>query len=199
MSEPGTDKPGRVSAEPTDASLLLAARRDPDAFCEVYERHYAAIRSWFQARVRNEAAALDLTAETFAQALRGLRRFRDEADGSAAPWLYGIARHLWLKYERRQRIETTAREKLGMLLRLYSTDDLETVDDRIDQERTAGAVRDAFSMLRDEEREALNLRVVQGLSYAEVARELGSSEPAARKRVMRALRALRSRVEGVWQ
>lgn len=184
--------------QPSDAVLLAAARTDPDAFCEVYERHYAAIRAWFQARVRNDALALDLTAETFAQALRGLHRFRDEADGSAAPWLYGIARHLWLKYERRLRVETSAREKLGMPLRDDALEDLERVDDRIDVEDTAAAVRMAFGQLRPGEREALELRVVQGLSYAEVARELGSSEPAARKRVMRALRALRNRLEGVW-
>ena len=189
MSEP--------QPQPTDAWLLAAARTNPAAFCEVYERHYAPIRSWFLARVRNDAVALDLTAETFAQALRGLHRFRDEADGSAAPWLYGIARHLWLKYERRARVETAAREKLGMPLRDYTVDDLDRVDQRIDTEGDVRAMRRAFGTLRPEEREVLELRVVQGRSYAEVARELRSSEPAARKRVMRALRALRSRLEGV--
>lgn len=189
MSEPDPQ-------QPSDAWLLAAARTDPEAFCEVYERHYAPIRSWFLARVRSEAIALDLTAETFAQALRGLHRFRDEAEGSAAPWLYGIARHLWLKYERRARVETAAREKLGMPLRDYTVDDLDRVDERIDSEVDARAMRLAFGGLRPEEREVLDLRVVQGLSYAEVARELRSSEPAARKRVMRALRALRSRLEG---
>ena len=141
--------------QPSDAWLLVAARSDPEAFCEVYERHYAPIRSWFLARVRDDSVALDLTAETFAQALRGLHRFRDEANGSAAPWLYGIARHLWLKYERRARVETAAREKLGMRIRDYTVDDLDRVDERIDSEGEVRAMRRALGDLRPEEREVL--------------------------------------------
>ena len=54
-------------------------------------------------------AALDLTAETFAQAWHASRRFKDMADGSGAPWLFGIARNLVRQYHKHNRIETAAR------------------------------------------------------------------------------------------
>jgi DNA-directed RNA polymerase specialized sigma24 family protein len=77
----------------TDAELIRAARVDGEAFAELYRRHARAIASWFAARTPTRIAG-ELTAETFAQAALSLKRFRDEANGSAAPWLYGIARNV---------------------------------------------------------------------------------------------------------
>jgi RNA polymerase sigma-70 factor (ECF subfamily) len=75
----------------TDAELLRDAT-DATAFAELYRRHATTVFAWFRARL--EWAAADLTAETFAQAWLGRRRFRDERGGSALPWLLGIARNV---------------------------------------------------------------------------------------------------------
>ena len=83
-----------ASAVSTDASLVAAARHDPDAFRELYERYAQAVHEYFVRRTGSRAAALDLTAETFAQTWLVRARFRDEANGSAAPWIYGIARNV---------------------------------------------------------------------------------------------------------
>jgi DNA-directed RNA polymerase specialized sigma24 family protein len=45
-------------------------------------------------------------------------RFRDEAGGSAGPWLYGIARNVLLESVRRGRLERAACTKLGVFERL---------------------------------------------------------------------------------
>ena len=55
-------------AAPSDASLLAAARHDPDAFRELYERYAETVHQYFVRRTGSSATALDLTAETFAQA-----------------------------------------------------------------------------------------------------------------------------------
>ena len=52
----------------TDAQLLQAARQDPTAFREFYDRYAVWMRSWLVRQTGSESAALDLTAETFAQA-----------------------------------------------------------------------------------------------------------------------------------
>ena len=77
----------------------------------------ASTRSTLRARADADAA-FDLTAETFAQAWLVRRRFRDEANGSAAPWLFGIARHLVAQSVRSRRIESGACERLGIRDRL---------------------------------------------------------------------------------
>src|ERR1041385_9226178 len=99
----------------SDSSLLAAARTDPHAFRELYERYASRIHAFHLARSRDEEAAHDLTAETFAQAWLSRKRFRDEAAGSAAPWLFGIARHVLLNSVRRGKLERSACERLGML------------------------------------------------------------------------------------
>src|SRR4051795_1647063 len=115
----------------TDADLLAAASGDPLAFREFYDRYAAWVHSWFARQTGSESAALDLTAETFAQAWHSLRRFRDMADGSAAPWLFGIARNLLRQYYKHNRIETAARERLGLPLAFAESEDYDAVDERV--------------------------------------------------------------------
>jgi RNA polymerase sigma-70 factor (ECF subfamily) len=194
VSEPSGEATHRVIR--TDAELLLAARQDPQAFRELYERYAVWMRSWFLRHTGSESAALDLTAETFAQAFGAARRFRDEADGSAAPWLFGIGRNLLRQYHKHNRIETAARERLGMPLAFAECEEYDRVDERDEAVVLAPRLRRALGGLPTEQRRALQLRVVHQLPYEEVAGRLGCSQNAARLRVSRALRALTAQVRG---
>jgi RNA polymerase sigma factor (sigma-70 family) len=179
----------------TDAELLGAARNDPQAFREFYDRYALWVRVWFTRQTGSESAALDLTAETFAQAWHSLRRFRDLADGSGAPWLFGIARNLLRQYHKHNRIETAARQRLG-LAALAEGDEYEAVDERVAARSLAPALAAAVRLLPPAQRAALELRVVPQLDYDEVAGRLGISQNAARLRVSRALRALTVELQG---
>ncbi len=61
----------------SDAALLAAARDDPGAFRALYDRHAERVRGYHLRRSGDAQAALDLTAETFAQAWLGRGRFHD--------------------------------------------------------------------------------------------------------------------------
>ena len=132
-------------------------------------------------------AAPDLTAETFAQAWISKRRFRDGLRRLRAPWLHGIARNVLRESARRDRVETRARERLGLPLDLAAEDGYDKVDARLSP-RTSLA--DAVDGLPEHERRALELRVVDELPYDEIARRLRLRPAAARLRVSRALRRL---------
>jgi RNA polymerase sigma-70 factor (ECF subfamily) len=173
----------------TDAELLIAAPEDPQAFHEFYARYAVWVRSWFVRQTGSDAAALDLTAETFAQAWRAVRRFKDMADGSGAPWIFGIARNLLRQYHKHNRIETAARSRLG-LPRAFTDDEYERVDEAQRAQSLRGQLDAAVGALPSDQRAALELRVVEDLPYEEVAGRLGCSQNAARLRVSRALRAL---------
>ena len=180
----------------TDAQLLALASKDPLAFREFYDRYAAWVRSWFLRQTGSDSAALDLTAETFAQAWHASRRFRDMAEGSGAPWLFGIARNLLRQYHKHNRIESAARERLGLPAAWADCEDYEAVDERLEAGSLAPALRLAIKALPREQRRALELRVVQQLEYEEVAGALGCSQNAARLRVSRALRALGLKLRG---
>ena len=172
------------------------AGRDPLAFREFYDRYAVWMRSWFQRQTGSDSAALDLTAETFAQAWNSAKRFKDMADGSGAPWLFGIARNLLRQYHKHNRIESAARERLGMPTAWAECEDYEAVDERMFASSLAPMLRHAVRALPTEQQRALELRVVQQLDYEEVAGALGCSQNAARLRVSRALRALGLKLRG---
>jgi RNA polymerase sigma-70 factor (ECF subfamily) len=195
MSEPSGEATHRVISR-TDAQLLAAAGQDPQAFREFYDRYAVWMRSWLLRQTGSESAALDLTAETFAQAWHASKRFRDLAGGSGAPWLFGIARNLVRQYHKHNRIETAARQRLGMVVPFADCEDYERVDERVAASTLAPALYMAVGALPAEQRKALELRVVHQLDYAEVAGRLGCSQNAARLRVSRALRALTVQLQG---
>jgi RNA polymerase sigma factor (sigma-70 family) len=170
--------------ERTDAELIRAARSEPAAFGELYQRHAPAVFRWLRRRAPQMAA--DLTAETFAQAWLNRRRFRDRRQGSAFPWLLGIAQNVLHESLRRDRAESKARVRLGLPLDL-ADDDFERVDERLSPNGTLAA---AVETLPAHERAALDLRVGHELAYDEVARRLEIRPAAARLRVSRALRRL---------
>ena len=164
---------------------MHAAEADAGAFAELYRRHAASVHAWFRRRL--EWAAADLTAETFAQAWLSRPRFRDEAEGSAFPWLLGIARNVARESARRDAVETRARRRLGLPTDLASEDGYAAVEERLSPR---APLSDALDTLPEHEREALELRVVHELPYPDVAARLGVRPAAARLRVSRALRRL---------
>jgi RNA polymerase sigma-70 factor, ECF subfamily len=173
----------------TDATLLAQAQTDARAFRELYDRYAEAIHRFHLGRSRARDAALDLTAETFAQAWLSRARFRDIADGSAAPWLFAIAHHVLVASVRRQRLERSACERLGLL----------TAADRVEataepSELWLEGLDEAFADLAPDVQQAIRLRVLDDLAYEDVAERIGSSPGAARVRVHRGLAALRNRL-----
>jgi RNA polymerase sigma-70 factor (ECF subfamily) len=169
----------------TDASLVRTAVTDPSAFSELYARHVDAVYRWFQRRI--DWAASDLTAETFARAWLVRDRFRDERNGSALPWLFGIAANVLADTARRDRVETRARERLGLPLDLAREEGYSAVEERLSPRL---ALERSLDSLPEHERRALELRVLEELPYAQVAKRLAIRPAAARLRVSRALRRL---------
>jgi RNA polymerase sigma-70 factor, ECF subfamily len=175
--------------ERSDTELLIASRSEPRAFVEVYRRHAEDLLRYFVRRTLDPEAAAELTAETFAEAYASRRNYRDTgADGVA--WLYGIARHQLSRFFRHGRIDAAARRKLGMPARDLPPEDYERIEELVDLAPIREALLDALDTLAEEQREALRLRVIDGLSYAEVAEQLGCEPAAARQRVSRGLRAM---------
>ncbi len=174
-----------------DAELWRAASSDADAFGDLCARHIVAVHAAIRRRVGSEPAA-DLTAETFAQAWRGRRRLRPQADDEVIAWLHGIARNLAYAYLRTQVVETKARRRLGMQLDIAGEDAYSALDDSLDAAAAEPQLRAALRRLPASQREAVTLRVVYELAYAEIGQTLGCSEPVARMKVARGLRALRA-------
>ena len=188
------EHPTKPFAEQSDVELIRAARREPAAFEELFERHAMALRQWLFAQTGDATASHDLLGETFAQAWRGVRRFRGEDERSGVAWLYGIARHLVSQHHKRGRIETAGRKRLGMATVTRDDGGIEELPSRLDAHELSAEVREAFAGLTAGQRAAIGYRVIDELSYEEVAVRLRCSPVTARARVFRGLRSMRSAI-----
>ncbi|MCW2961736.1 MAG: polymerase, sigma-24 subunit, subfamily [Thermoleophilia bacterium] len=180
----------------TDGELFLRARRDPHAFDAVYARHARVIKDWLKRQCGDESEAWELTAEVFAQAWISRRRFRPDAEGSAAPWLFGIAKNVHRHSSRRRRSRHKATRRLGMqVLQVTPSDE----DDRLQRmviEAIGPDLHAALDRLPHGQRIAVQLRVLEELPYEEIASRLDCTVEAVRVRVLRGLRSLRADLEG---
>ena len=175
--------------ERTDSELLIASRTEPEAFTELYRRHAEDLLRYFARRTLDPETAAELTAETFAEAFASRANYRDQGVNGVA-WLYGIARHRLGRFFRSGRVEAAARRKLGMPERDLAPQDYERIEDLIDFAPIREALVEALDTLNDEQRDALRLRVIDGLGYAEVAERLKCTEQNAQQRVSRGLRKI---------
>lgn len=167
----------------------------PVDIAQLFAQHRTGLVRYFARRTADPEAALDLVAETFAQAVRSRRKCRATTDEERGGWLYGIARHQLASYHRRGFAEQRAVERLG----LERPPVTEALLREVEQEAGMGEVRDqlaaALARLTDETRTAIELRVVDELPYAEVATRLGIAETAARARVSRGLSRLADQLD----
>jgi len=177
----------------TDEELLRAARDEPEAFALFYRRHVRALAAYFWRRSHDAELTADLTAETFAAALDGCRRF-DPETGAAVGWLYGIAHNQLAGLARRGAVETRARRRMGMARLELHDDELERIETVAVGEGPDTPVLEALAALAADQRSAVEARVVHELEYAQIALATGTSELVVRKRVSRGLSALRARL-----
>lgn len=179
--------------ERTDAELLAATPREPEAFGEFYRRHVRSVLAYLMARTRRPEVAADLCAEVFAHALHRCERY-DPDRAPARAWLYAMANSRMLDAARRGQVEDRARRKLGMSARELTDNDLDRVEDLIDLSRGLD-VQALVDDLPAAQREAVLARIVEERDYEEIARTLETSEAVIRQRVSRGLSVLRDRAQ----
>lgn len=157
---------------------------------ELYERHRRPLLLFFVRRTADAELALDLWAETFAQAVVSARRCTANSDAERAGWLYAIARRQLALYYRRGQAEQRALRKLHIERPPLDEDAEEQLVREAGLSDLRRELAGALDTLSAGTRHALELRVVHELPFADVARRLSITEPTARARVSRGLRAL---------
>jgi RNA polymerase sigma-70 factor (ECF subfamily) len=176
------------------SSLLAQSRQDPDAFAAFYDVYAERILLFLVRRVLDVDTAFDLLSETFATALERRHQFRGSTAEEEQGWLYSIARSELSHFWRDGRVERTALARLGVGVPALSDPEIERIEQLAGINDLVPALHDAMASLPEDQRRAVELRVVEEHGYSEVATILGVSEQTARARVSRGLRALAQRL-----
>jgi RNA polymerase sigma factor (sigma-70 family) len=163
---------------------------DPAAFTEFYRAHVDEVTRFVARRVADPQLAADLTAEVFLAVIEAAAAYRGSFGGPRT-WLYGIARNVIAAEFRRSGREHRA-ESLVAGRRLLDADDIDRLVEKIDALRQVRELHEELQALPEGERAVLELVAVDGLTVAEAAAALNIRQVAARVRLHRARRALRS-------
>jgi RNA polymerase sigma-70 factor (ECF subfamily) len=167
-----------------DDQLVRSAQADPAGFAPLYERYHADIFRFILRRTGHLELTADLTQQTFLKAMLGLERY--EARGLPfRAWLYRIALNELRMYWRKRRevvIDLERSEALGVCEEM----ELPGGDDDLYR------LTRAMGRLHEDKARLIELRFMDGLSFAEIGQVLGIGEDAAKMRTHRVLTALRN-------
>lgn len=162
----------------------------PEDFTRLYRRHAQSLLLYFQRRVHEPEVARDLLADTFASAIAGGPGFRGAGDAELSGWLWGIARNALAEQRRREQGERGRRRRLGRARASLTDREIERVEELAGIADLREAVALHLAQLPHEQRDALRMRVLEDLSYSEIAARMSTTQTTVRARVSRGLRAL---------
>jgi RNA polymerase sigma factor (sigma-70 family) len=171
-------------------SLLVQSQDDLEVFAEFYDAYYDRVLAYIARRVFEPELAFDLLSETFAKALERRHQFRGDSAEQEQAWLFSIARTELSHFWRSGKIERAAVSRFAISVPALTEVETERIEALAGLDGLGDALSSALAGLPNDQRRAVELRVVEELSYAEVAAALDVSEPTARARVSRGLRTL---------
>ncbi|HEY8490880.1 MAG TPA: RNA polymerase sigma factor [Dehalococcoidia bacterium] len=183
-------------AEPAEGQLVAQiCAGDGEALEAFYRRYCDRLYSFIYWRVSgDEAAAEDLTQETFMAALRNLRSF--QGGSGLFTWLCAIARHKVADHFRRRHRLETVQESLRAQAFLDAVT-AESAEERLAARQRRDEVTETLRRLPARYQQALILKYLDGRSTREVAAALEVSTAAAESVISRARAAFRQQYAAV--
>ncbi len=185
-------RPGRTTPDPQDeeraieSALVARAKKDTQAFGELYERYVDRIYSYVYSRVQNAEDTEDLTARIFYRALDRLDSYEDRGLPFGA-WLFRIAHNLVANWRRDQGRRTFVPID-GMVFPAERRDEPEAAAERREGEKALWA---AIERLPEERRRLLFHKFGDQLTNIEIGELMQKSEGAIKSLYFRTLAALR--------
>ncbi|MEW5740842.1 MAG: sigma-70 family RNA polymerase sigma factor [Myxococcota bacterium] len=173
-----------VKAEASDEALMQAyCDGDTRALEALFDRHAAGVHGFLLRMVRDAALADDLLQTTFLSVVRSADRYQRGA--KVMPWLLTIAGNAARDTLRRKRlgVETVADDPTHV--------PEPAVEPGVSDPLARKRIEDAFQQLPVQQREAVLLHKVHGLSFEEIAESLDITPTAARIRAHRGYEKLR--------
>jgi RNA polymerase sigma factor (sigma-70 family) len=176
----GSTAPLRVLGD--EALMRRAARGSEAAFSVIFDRHHQALYRYAMTIVGNREDAFDTVQNAFVSLLRSLPGEKREI--KLKPWLFRIVHNEAISLIRQR--GTTSTE----------LSEEPSVDESPEDRMLAQAIIADLSTLGAQQRSAVAMRELNGLSHAEIGDALGVSEAAAKQAVYEGRVALQQIAEG---
>jgi RNA polymerase sigma-70 factor (ECF subfamily) len=176
------------------ALIQRCAEGDEAASAQLVAEHQRMVVQLAMNLLGDRDEALDLSQEVFLRVFRTIHRFRGQS--SLRTWIYRIAvnqarnRHRF--WRRRHRADQVSLDQHIAAHGEFLSGGESTPDRMLAQKELASRLQHALEHLPFDQRTAIILREIDGLSYDEIAYSLGVAVGTVKSRLTRARQALRS-------
>lgn len=163
--------------------IVETAKKNPEAFGFLYEKHYENIFTFIDRRVDDRQTVADLTQQVFLKALNKLSQYRFKGAPFSA-WLFRIAVNQVNEFYRKGRRQRVVSIEDTHVHKLFEEMDFESTE-------RAQALAEWLEALSPDEVQLLELRFFEERPFKEVGYLLGITENNVKVRTYRLLDKLR--------
>lgn len=169
-----------------EKEIIKKCSDDLNAFTEIYNVYSKDIYRFAYSMIKDQHIAEDIMSETFIKALQGVKKYRFIENRSIKIWLIRICRNLvYDRYKKKvERLEYTSYDDS-----LSHFD--ESIFDKVANKDLIKEINNYIMTFEDIEREILDLRLWQEISFAEIAHIMNKSEGAVKMSFGRSIKKIK--------
>lgn len=183
----------QISVRLTDEALVASyAEGSNEAFDILLNRYRSKIFSYIFHIVKNQDVADDIFQETFVKIIMTIKQGRYVETGKFSAWVTRIARNLVIDYFRQEKSENLVsidNDDVDLLNRRDLSDS--TIEDNMVQTQICNDIRRLIHSLPDSQRNVIEKRFYQNMSFKEIADATNVSINTALGRMRYALMHIR--------
>ncbi len=159
------------------------------------ERHQSKIYGFIYTKIQDRDVCDDVFQDTFIKVIKTLKSKSYNEEGKFLPWVMRIAHNLVIDYFRKSKKMPMQRDSDEHSVFSYLTDNNLNIEDQIILDQVEFDLSRLIEELPEDQKEVLQMRIYQDLSFKEIADSTGVSINTALGRMRYALMNLRKVIE----
>ena len=168
---------------------------DENSLSVLIKRHQSKIYGFIYSKVTDRDIADDIFQDTFIKVIKTLKSNSYNEEGKFLPWVMRISHNLIVDHFRRNKKMPMYRETEEFSIFSIMTDNSPNIENRIITDQVENDLQRIIEQLPDDQKEVLQMRIYQDLSFKEIADLTGVSINTALGRMRYALMNLRKVIE----
>ncbi|VXB98545.1 RNA polymerase subunit sigma-24 [Flavobacterium sp. 9AF] len=168
---------------------------DEAALSILIERHQSKIYGFIYTKIQDRDICDDIFQDTFIKVIKTLKSKSYNEEGKFLPWVMRISHNLIIDYFRKSKKMPLQRDNEDFSIFSYLTDNNLNIEDQIIFEQVEFDLNRLIEELPQDQKEVLQMRIYQDLSFKEIADSTGVSINTALGRMRYALMNLRKVIE----
>lgn len=168
---------------------------DENALAVLIQRHQSKIYGFIYSKVLDRDIADDVFQDTFIKVIKTLKSNSYNEEGKFLPWVMRISHNLIIDTYRKDKKMPMYRETEEFSIFSFMTDNTPTIESQIIDEQVENDLQKLIQELPADQRQVLEMRIYEDLSFKEIAETTGVSINTALGRMRYALLNLRRIIE----